>query len=256
MKRPLGRGLDNLMPVDSPEETSLSSVPDPSSLIDSPAGVDRLIQGNERSEGQSFPPNHDFINQSLRPERVPSWVFYLADLILMSALLWIALFHPEPTGADYALCLVLVIIAALMGVWPWLRNVLNCDALGNAQQLPQWVLVPCATIGGEPKCLVIHLRRPYVAVEVTETSWKAVNTKPYWIDSPPNLPPGGVKILLSEAARFYQKSVQMNRVKQKIDSPENENANRENENCENENHENHEDHSESSFDPSISKSDS
>ena len=211
MKRPLGRGLENLMSSAGSDErpSSESSEEFSESPVESRSGVERLIQGNRQLElGQT--PEHEArpFSQSVAPQprlsQVPSWIFYLADLVLMSAVVWMVILSPEPMTRNQTLvCFALVVMAASVGLWPWLRNVLYCGALGEAKKLPKWVVADNVEISGETKQLVVHLQKPAMAVEVTETSWNGVNTKPYWLDGPPNLPPGGVKALLEEAEAVY-----------------------------------------------------
>ena len=179
-------------------------------LLKPSTGVERLLQGKGQLElGDSVASARSFFGREAsadtKPMQVPAWVFYLGDLVLMSGVVWMIILNPEPLSlSEHLLCLGLVLMAASIGLWPWLRNVLYCDAMGESRNLPKWAIAEQVTIGGEPRCLVIHLQRPHVAVEVSETSWNGVNTKPYWIDGPPNLPPGGVKSLLDEAASYFQ----------------------------------------------------
>lgn len=176
-------------------------------IFDSRGGVRTLIDGARPSVGEGDQSESAFAESASRRKlstRIPSWVFYLADIALMSAVIWMLVLNPEPfSRRDGLFCLLLVTAAAVLGTWPWLRNVLYCDSLGESQRLPTWILTENVIVGNEPKTLVIHTRQPFVAVEVSKTSWNALNTKPFWIDGPPNLPPGGVKGLLDEAGRFY-----------------------------------------------------
>ncbi len=201
--------------LSSTESSDVFSEPPPEGR----SGVELLIHGNRQLElGQPTHPRpgaHGPFSQAGNPEtrnaQVPSWIFYLADVVLMSAVVWMVVLSPEPmTRSETFVCFGLVVMAASVGLWPWLRNVLYCGALGEAEKLPKWVVADKVDIAGETKQLVIHLQKPAMAVEVTETSWNGVNTKPYWLDGPPNLPPGGVKALLQEAevAYFQQRSDQ------------------------------------------------
>ena len=207
MKRPLGRGLENLMPSELPVDASDSV----SGLVEKePTGVDRLIRGSDQLElGESISSKRSIPRSlpSLESEasRVPSWVFYLGDLVLMSAVVWMIVLKSDPMSRREGLvCLGLVLMAASIGLWPWLRNVLYCNVIGESRNLPKWAIAEKVLVGGDSKCLVIHLGKPHVAVEIIETSWKGTNAKPYWIDGPPNLPPGGVKSLIEEAESFYR----------------------------------------------------
>ena len=211
MKRPLGRGLENLMPSANPDQPSPLESSDAFSEQGAVgrSGVDRLIKGNRQLELGQTPgtepgPFSGAETSETRVAQVPSWVFYLGDVVLMSAVVWMVVLSPGPmTRSETLLCVGLVVMAASVGLWPRLRNVLYCGALGEAGKLPKWVLAERVQVAGETKQLVIHLQKPAVAVEVTETSWNGVNAKPYWLDGPPNLPPGGVKALLQEAERVY-----------------------------------------------------
>lgn len=197
------------MPSGSGDEASSSSGQSAvqGEIFDSRGGVRTLIDGARPSSGDAGQSESAFAEAASRRKlstQIPSWVFYLADIALMSAVIWLLVLNPEPLSRrDSFFCLLFVTAAALLGTWPWLRNVLYCDSLSESQRLPTWILSENVMVGNEPKTLVIHTRQPYVAVEVTKTSWNALNTKPFWIDGPPNLPPGGVKGLLDEAGRFY-----------------------------------------------------
>jgi len=207
MKRPLGRGLENLMPSELPVDAPASD----SDLVErAPTGVGRLIRGSDQLElGESISSKRS-IPRSIptldsEPSRVPSWVFYLGDLVLMSAVVWMIVLNSDPMSRREGLvCLGLVLMAASIGLWPWLRNVLYCNVIGESRNLPKWAIAEKVVVGEDTKCLVIHLGEPHVAVEITETSWKGMNAKPYWIDGPPDLPPGGVKSLIEEAESFYR----------------------------------------------------
>jgi hypothetical protein len=207
MKRPLGRGLENLMPSELPGE---ASAPEGDSVQRAPAGVERLIRGRDQLELGESVSSRSSASRSITPResepaRVPSWVFYLGDLVLMSAVVWMIVLNADPMSRREGLvCLGLVLMAASIGLWPWLRNVLYCNAFGESRNLPKWAIAEKVVVGGVSKCLVIHLGKPQVAVEIIETSWKGTNAKPYWIDGPPNFPPGGVKSLIEEAESFYR----------------------------------------------------
>ena len=210
MKRPLGRGLENLMSAADDSSSSLMGSLEGETRQESSSGVGRLIQGSGQLElGQVSSPSPSgskpFGESDLRPAQVPNWVFYLGDLALMAAVVWLIVLNPDPLERRETLvCLGLVVIAAGIGVWPWLRNVLYCQSIGVVKKLPKWVIAKNVEIGGERKPLIIHLQQPYLAVDVSETSWNGTNLKPYWLDGPPNLPPGGVKALLDEAESFYR----------------------------------------------------
>lgn len=216
MKRPLGRGLENLMPTDNsgdpaPDRPRSSGVAVASK---SRTGVDRLIGGGDQLElGAPSRQRNAFSPQAKAPEfspaRVPAWIYYLADLVLVSAVVWLIVLSSGPLSQqEVLLCLGLGVLAAVLGSWPWLRNVLFCAEIGEAKNLPEWIIAEKVEFGGDTKCLVLHLKKPYVAVEVTETSWNGVNAKPYWIDGPPNLPPGGARQLLDHAILFFQEHQQ------------------------------------------------
>ena len=215
MKQPLGRGLKNLMSSDLSDD--LPENPPPSSLENSsvppPSGVDRLIQGGDQTEAAKLGDSAAFrpftsasISQS-KPARAPDWIFYLGDLALMSAAIWILVLGERPLDRSQVLtCLALSVLAAAIGLWPWLRNVLYCQAVGESARLPKWGVLAQERGGeNESRRLVIHLRKPQVAVEVHETAWNEIHTKLYWIHEPPNLPPGGVHTLLEEAVEHFRK---------------------------------------------------
>ena len=197
----------------------MSSADDSSSSLasesrqDARSGVGRLIHGSGQLElGQASGPSPAEFSSSdvndTRPAQVPGWVFYLGDLVLMAAVVWLIVLSPDPLERRETLvCMGLVLMAASIGVWPWLRNVLYCQSLSAVKKLPKWVMAKDVEIEGERKQLIIHLQQPYLAIEVSETSWKGTNLKPYWVDGPPNLPPGGVKALLAEAESFYRDHV-------------------------------------------------
>lgn len=211
MKQPLGRGLENLMPSDLSE--GLPEDPPPSSLEDSqpPSGVNRLIHGSgpteTDNESAAFRPFTSASASQSKPARAPDWIFYLGDLTLMSAAVWILVLGERPLDRSQALtCLALSILAAAIGLWPWLRNVLHCQAVGESARLPKWgVIAQGRDRENESRRLVIHLRKPQMAVEVHETAWNKIHAKPYWIHEPPNLPPGGVHALLEEAVEHFRK---------------------------------------------------
>ena len=215
MKRPLGRGLENLMPSDLsdglPDGSSPRSLED--SSVQPPSGVDRLIQGGGQTEAAklgdsaAFRPFTSASASQSKPARAPDWIFYLGDLTLMSAAVWILVLRESPLDRPQVLtCLALSVLAAVIGLWPWLRNVLYCQAVGESARLPKWGVLAQERGGeNESRRLVIHLRKPQVAVEVHETAWNEIHAKPYWIHEPPNLPPGGVHALLEEAVEHFRK---------------------------------------------------
>ena len=211
MKRPLGRGLENLMTPDLSE--GLPEDPDPSSLEDSqpPSGVSRLIRGSGQPEAANdsaaFRPFTSASASQSKPARAPDWIFYLGDLALMAAAVWIIVLGERPLDRPQVLtCLALSVLAAAIGLWPWLRNVLYCQAVRESSRLPKWGVIDQGKDGeSESRRLVIHLRKPQVAVEVHETAWNKIHAKPHWIYEPPNLPPGGVHALLEEAVEHFRK---------------------------------------------------
>ena len=210
MKQPLGRGLENLMPSDLSED--LPEDVSPSSLEDSqpPSGVERLIRGGQpqaAGDSAAFRPFTSASASQCSPARAPDWIFYLGDLSLMSASVWILVLGERPLDRPQALiCLGLSVLAAAIGMWPWLRNVLYCQAVGESSRLPKWGVIAQGRDGeNEARRLVIHLRKPQVAVEVHETAWNKIHAKPYWIHEPPNLPPGGVQALLEEAVEHFRR---------------------------------------------------
>lgn len=227
MKQPLGRGLENLMESDLSD--GLPENPPPSSLENSSvqpsSGVDRLIHGDGKTKesggSAAFRPfTSASVSQSSKPARAPDWIFYLGDLVLMSAAVWILVSGGRPLDRPQALtCLALSVLAAAIGLWPWLRNVLHCQAVGESARLPKWGVLAQERGGeNESRRLVIHLRKPQVAVEVHETAWNEIHAKPYWIHEPPNLPPGGVHALLEEAVEHFRKWKEESAAASKSDS--------------------------------------
>ncbi len=217
MKQPLGRNLKNLMTSDLPEDASggrfTGSAEDV--LAKPAAGVDRLIRGSGQPETEvprPAAPSRPFTSALVAdstPARVPDWIFYLGDLALMSAAVWmivLKMLEKQPmTLPQVLMCLALGILAAAIGFWPWLRNVLYCETVGELARLPKWGMMTKEGAVDETKQLVVHLRKPHMIVEVHETAWNGIHAKPYWIDEPPNLPPGGVKALLDEAVEHFKK---------------------------------------------------
>lgn len=210
---------DGLPEKPPPRSLENSSVPPPS-------GVDRLIQGGDQTEAAKLGDSAAFrpftsasISQS-KPARAPDWIFYLGDLALMSAAIWILVLGERPLDRSQVLtCLALSVLAAAIGLWPWLRNVLYCQAVGESARLPKWgVLAQERGEENESRRLVIHLRKPQVAIEVHETAWNEIHAKPYWIHEPPNLPPGGVHALLEEAVEHFRKWKEESAAASKSDS--------------------------------------
>ncbi len=192
-----------------PDGNSSSSLEN--SSVQAPSGVDRLIHsGGKTKESVGASALRPFTLASAsqsKPARAPDWIFYLGDLALMSAAVWILVLGESPLERSQVLtCLGLSVLAAAIGLWPWLRNVLYCQAVGESARLPKWGVLAQERDGeNESRRLVIHLRKPQAAVEIHETAWNEIHAKPYWIHEPPNLPPGGVHALLEEAVEHFRK---------------------------------------------------
>jgi len=93
----------------------------------------------------------------------------------------------------------------LIGVYPWVRNVLGNDSPVQSGEIPQWSLASKTQPDGTEKVYVMHLHEPYTAVEITETSWSGVQPRPIWLSGSPDISPEDMKRLLMGAADFYKK---------------------------------------------------
>ena len=181
---------------------------------DSLSGVSKLLHGHgEASEVESTPSEvaNPFqkdapSNTGFSVRRVPDWIYYLADVILLSAVVWMVILNPTaPTWVEWTTSLLLTVTAALIGVYPWARNVLGNDSPVQSGEIPQWSLASKTQPDGTEKVYVIHLHEPYTAVEITETSWSGVQPKPIWLSGTPDISPEDMKRLLLGAADFYKK---------------------------------------------------
>ena len=163
-------------------------------VVDSPGEVENPFQQrNASSPGFSV-------------RRVPDWIFYLGDVVLLSAVIWMVILNPAaPTWVEWTTSLLLTIVAGLIGVYPWARNVLGNDSPEQSCEIPQWSLASKTLSDGTEKVYVIHLHQPYTAVEITETSWSGVQPKPIWLSGAPDISPDDMKRLLLGAADFYKK---------------------------------------------------
>lgn len=218
MKKSLGRGLSQLMKGNQVEGTGAEEAKVQQSPVGSDettlSGVSKLMHGHSESPGvepapdevtnpfhQNAPSNTGF---SVR--RVPDWIYYLGDVVLLSAVVWMIILSPTaPTWVEWTTSLFLTIVAGLIGVYPWARNVLGNDSPLQSGEIPQWSLASKTQPDGSEKVYVIHLHEPYTAVEITETSWSGVQPKPIWLSGTPDISPEDMKRLLLGAADFYKK---------------------------------------------------
>lgn len=217
MKKSLGRGLSQLM-QESAQDKGMSDSPDTQSSVvpnpDSrPSGVSRLMKGRDQSPGLGaavLADDNPFHAEAERRtefsvRRVPDWIFYLGDVVLLSAVVWMVVLSPTaPTWVEWATCLLMTVVAALLGIYPWARNVLKHDTVLDGDEVPQWSLAHKTLPDGSEKVYVIHLHEPFTAVEITETSWSGVQPKPIWLSGAPDISPEDMKRLLLGAADFYK----------------------------------------------------
>ena len=218
MKKTLGRGLSQLMKGNETGGTKAEKVQAQQSPVDNEeaalSGVSKLMHGHsETPEVEAAPKQvaNPFqqdapSNTGFSVRRVPDWIYYLGDVVLLSAVVWMIILSPTaPTWVEWTTSLILTIVAGLIGVYPWARNVLGNDSPVQSGEIPQWSLASKTQPDGTEKVYVIHLHEPYTAVEITETSWSGVQPKPIWLSGTPDISPEDMKRLLLGAADFYKK---------------------------------------------------
>jgi hypothetical protein len=178
------------------------------------SGVSKLMQGHHEpaevhpaADGVSNPFQQDAPSRTVFSVRlVPDWIYYLSDVVLLSAVLWMVILSPTaPTWVEWTTSLLLTVLAGLIGVYPWARNVLGNDSPVQSGEIPQWSLASKTQPDGTEKVYVMHLHEPYTAVEITETSWSGVQPRPIWLSGTPDISPEDMKRLLMGAADFYKK---------------------------------------------------
>ncbi len=217
MKKPLGKGLSPLMKEsqqgDGVFRSAGQGMQHASSANGPMKGVSRLIHGHETGEshqnssGDTDNPFHgeEEVTDVVSTRQVPDWLFYLGDLVLLSMVVWMVVLSPNaPTPVDWFNSLMITFLAALLGGYPWLRNVLSNTGSVQAEEIPQWSLAYKQLPDGTEKIFVIHLHPPFTAVEITETSWSGVIPKPIWLSGSPDISPDHMKRLLMGAAKFYK----------------------------------------------------
>ncbi len=218
MKKTLGRGLSQLMKGNETKGTDAKTAKALSSPVDSAeaplSGVSKLMQGHREpaevhpaADGVSNPFQQDAPSKTVFSVRlVPDWIYYLSDVVLLSAVLWMVILSPTaPTWVEWTTSLLLTVLAGLIGVYPWARNVLGNDSPVQSGEIPQWSLASKTQPDGTEKVYVMHLHEPYTAVEITETSWSGVQPRPIWLSGTPDISPEDMKRLLMGAADFYKK---------------------------------------------------
>jgi hypothetical protein len=217
MKKSLGRGLSQLMRENAPEETvsklsRAASAPE-GGPSERRTGVSRLMQGRDETRPSKPEPIHhenpfqssESCQTEFSVRRVPDWIFYLGDLVLLSAVVWMVILNPAaPTRVEWTTSLLLTIVAALVGIYPWARNILGNDSINQGDEVPQWSLAHKLLPDGTEKVYVIHLHEPFTAVEITETTWNGVQPKPIWLSGAPDISPEHMKRLLLGAAEYYK----------------------------------------------------
>ncbi len=218
MKKTLGRGLSQLMKGNETKGTDAKMAKSLASPVDSAeaplSGVSKLMQGHYEpaevqpaADGVSNPFHQDTPSETVFSVRlVPDWIYYLSDVVLLSAVLWMIILSPSaPTWVEWTTSLLLTVLAGLIGVYPWARNVLGNDSPVQSGEIPQWSLASKTQPNGTEKVYVMHLHEPYTAVEITETSWSGVQPRPIWLSGTPDISPEDMKRLLMGAVDFYKK---------------------------------------------------
>ena len=217
-KKTLGRGLSQLMKGNETKGTDAKTAKALASPVDSAeaplSGVSKLMQGHydpaevlPTADGVSNPFHQDAPSGTVFSVRlVPDWIYYLSDVVLLSAVLWMVILSPTaPTWVEWTTSLLLTVLAGLIGVYPWARNVLGNDSPVQSGEIPQWSLASKTQSDGTEKFYVMHLHEPYTAVEITETSWSGVQPRPIWLSGTPDISPEDMKRLLMGAVDFYKK---------------------------------------------------
>ena len=219
MKKTLGRGLSQLMKGNNTKGTHAEQPevqPSPISEKETAlSGVSKLMHGHSEEPDEAVSISTEVANpfQKNAPpsarfsvRKVPDWIYYLGDVVLLSAVIWMIILSPTaPTWVEWTTSLILTISAALIGVYPWARNVFGNDSPMQSGEIPQWSLATKILSDGTEKVYVIHLHEPYTAVEITETSWSGVQPKPIWLSGSPDISPDDMKRLLLGATDFYKK---------------------------------------------------
>ncbi len=201
MNQPLGRSLGDLMPPDPGGDPGK----DPSG-----SGVGRILREERERRGKPFgEKSSPFVTRERKAgrrllEEVPSWIFYQGYVVLLALALWLYLAGTAPLETSAVLeILGLVAAAALLGVVPWLRNVLRNQRIAVMHPVPAWGVL--ANGGAANRRLLVHLRRPFFVVLVTRTAWDHLRVRPYWLDTPPNMSRATTERLLDEARDFFRK---------------------------------------------------
>ena len=227
MKRSLGRGLEELMKTSratSKAEGSSQEVSDsrlgegpPEDRCASQGGISRLMRGRASHVDDASSEGSDRFG----PERVassaesvgsiepmgfaPSWVFYLADAMVMILVLWHWIQSlSEGRDPSWVLSLGATLIAAGLGVYPWLRNLKYLEGASTLVHLPRWNWIRESNLDGEKKDFVVHLQYPPAAVEMLQTSWGEIQPRPVWFAGVPDLTPDQLQTFLREAQSFFQ----------------------------------------------------
>ncbi len=172
------------------------------------SGVQRLIRGaapkTSTAQRPATHPLADISDSNYSSPRAPDWIFYLADVAVLFNIVWLIMINDWPlSGRLVTFCIILSFVAAGLGVWPWLRNILHAQTIEFPTNLPPWSMLQPDNHTAQPRHLMIHLRQPFVVVEIVETPWKSINAKPDWLGNPPNLPPERISQLLAEATDFF-----------------------------------------------------
>lgn len=219
MKKTLGRGLSQLMKGNDNGRTDAEQAGVQAGPISEKettlSGVSKLMHGHSEEPDETVMTPREVANPfqehtsssaGFSVRKVPDWIYYLGDVVLLSAVVWMIILSPTaPTWVEWTTSLILTIAAALIGVYPWARNVFGNDSPMQSGEIPQWSLASKTLPDGTEKVYVIHLHEPYTAVEITETSWSGVQPKPIWLSGSPDISPDDMKRLLLGAADFYKK---------------------------------------------------
>ena len=135
----------------------------------------------------------------------PSWVFYLADAMVMLLVLWHWIQSlSEGRDPSWVLSLGATLTAAGLGVYPWLRNLKYLEGASTLVHLPRWSWIRESNLDGEKKDFVVHLQYPPAAVEMLQTSWGEIQPRPVWFAGVPDLTPDQLQTFLREAQSFFQ----------------------------------------------------
>lgn len=226
MKRSLGRGLEELMKTSratSKAEGGSQEVPasrlgesHPKDGFSYQGGISKLMGGRtSQVDDSSYDGSARFGLEtvasssecvgSLKPVGfAPNWVFYLADAMVMILVLW-HLMQSLTEGRDpsWLFSLGSALIAAGLGVYPWLRNLQYLEKASSLVHLPRWNMIRECNLEGESKDFVVHLQYPPAAVEMLQTSWGEIQPRPVWFAGVPNLTPDQLQTFLREAQSFF-----------------------------------------------------